>query len=138
MNRAVVLRRALMIAAGFNLLAALLFAFPASFAGQFAGLPADVPLAYRAMTALFVLLFGAAYAWLAGQDVVERVFVIFGAVAKTSAFVLILALWLAGAAGGKGVLIASGDVVLAAVFLWCAGGGRGMASTRDKATRLRS
>ena len=138
MSRELLLRRALWLAAGFNLLAAWLFAFPASFAGHFAGLPAEVPLAYRAMTALFVLLFGGAYAWLAGQDVVDRAFVIFGVVGKTSAFVLIVVLWQVGAAGGTGVLIASGDMALAAVFLWCVRGGRGMASTRDKATRLRS
>ena len=138
MNRQMVLRRALMVSAGFNLLAAFLFAFPASFAGQLAGLPAEVPLVYRAMTALFVLLFGAAYAWLAGQDVVDRAFVIFGAIGKISAFVLVVLLWRLGAAGGIGALIASGDVVFAAVFLWCVGGTRGMASSRDKATRLRS
>ncbi len=138
MNQESLLRRVLWVAAGFNLLAALLFAFPASFAGQFAGLPAAVPVVYRAMTALLVLLFGGAYGWLALQSVVDRAFVIFGVIGKTSAFVLIVVLWLAGAVSGRGVLIASGDVVLAAVLLACLRGGRRMASTRDKATRLRA
>jgi hypothetical protein len=135
MNREVVLRRALWLAAGFNLLAALLFAFPASTAGELVGLPREVPLAYRAMTALFVLLFGGAYAWLAVQRVVDRALVVFGAIGKTSAFIVIVVLWRMGAAGGLGALLATGDVVLAAVFLWCVGGVRGMASIRNKVTR---
>ncbi len=138
MNRETVLRRALWIAALFNLLGALLFAFPASYFGQFAGLPAEVPGAYRAMTALFVLLFGGAYLWLAQQTVIDRPLVMFGAIGKASAFALIGILWLMGAVGGKGVVIASGDLVLAVLFLWCLRGARRMASGRAKATRLRA
>jgi hypothetical protein len=51
---------------------------------------------------------------------------------------LIVILWLSGAAGGRGVMIASGDLVLAGVFLWCLRGGRRMATGRAKATRLRA
>jgi len=138
MNRETLLRRALRTAAAFNLLGALLFAFPASIFGHIAGLPAEVPGAYRAMTALFVLLFGGAYLWLAQQAVIDRPFVIFGAIGKASAFALICILWLAGAASGVAVMIASGDLVLAALFLWCLRGGRPMASGRAKATRLRA
>jgi hypothetical protein len=138
MNRETVLRRALWTAAVFNLLGAMLFAFPASYFGQFAGLPAEVPAAYRAMTALFVLLFGGAYLWLAQQAVIDRPLVMFGAIGKASAFMLIVILWLSGAAGGRGVMIASGDLVLAGVFLWCLRGGRRMATGRAKATRLRA
>lgn len=138
MNRETVLRRALWTAAVFNLLGALLFAFPASYFGQFAGLPAEVPAAYRALTALFVLLFGGAYLWLARQAVVDRALLTFGAIGKASAFTLIVILWLTGAASGRGVLIASGDLILAALFIWCLRGGRPMATGRAKATRLRA
>ncbi len=138
MNRETVLRRVLWVAAVFNLLGALLFAFPASYVGQLAGLPAAVPGAYRAMTALFVLLFGGAYLWLAQQSVINRPLLIFGAIGKASAFALVCILFLVGAASGVGVLIASGDLVLALLFLWCLRGGRRMASGRAKATRLRA
>ena len=138
MNRETVLRRVLWVAAVFNLLGALLFAFPASYVGQLAGLPADVPGAYRAMTALLVLLFGGAYLWLAQQSVINRPLLIFGAIGKASAFALVCILFLVGAASGVGVLIASGDLVLALLFLWCLRGGRRMASGRAKATRLRA
>ena len=133
MNREPILRRALWTAAVFNLVGALLFAFPASYFGQFAGLPAEVPAAYRAMTALFVLLFGGAYLWLAQQTTIDRPLVMFGAIGKTSAFILISILWLTGAAGGKAVVIASGDLLLAMLFLWCLRGGRPMASGRARA-----
>lgn len=138
MNREIVLRRALWSAAVFNLLGALLFAFPSSYPGQLVGLPADVPLIYRALTTLFVLLFGGAYLWLAQQAQVDRPLVMFGAIGKTSAFLLFSGLWLAGSASGAGVLVASGDLVLAAVFVWCLRGGRRMASGRGSATRLRA
>ena len=138
MNRETVLRRALWTAAVFNLLGALLFAFPASYFGQFAGLPAEVPGAYRALTAFFVLLFGGAYLWLAQRAVIDRVLLTFGAIGKASAFVLIFILWLTGAASGRGVLIASGDLILAALFIWCLRRARPMATGRAKATRLRA
>ena len=60
-------RRALQISVPFNLGAAVLFAFPGSILGRIAGLPTSVPGLYCAMLALFVALFGCAYAWLAVQ-----------------------------------------------------------------------
>ena len=118
MNREAVLRRVLWAAAFVNVAGACLFAFPASPAGQLAGLPADVPLTYRALVALFVLLFGGAYAWLAVHRPLIRPFVAFGAMGKAGAFVLIAALYLAGEASWRSVTIMSGDLALAAIFLW--------------------
>lgn len=130
MSRELLLRRALWAAAGFNVLGALLFAFPRLPLAQLAGLPAEVPGAYRAFVALFILLFGAAYAWLARSAQPDRPMVLFGAIGKTSAFVLAMVLWLAGAFSGVGVLLASGDLGFAAIFFWCVRGGRAMASRR--------
>ncbi len=87
--------------------------------GQFAGLPADVPVIYRAMTALFVLLFGGAYAWLAMQPTINRPFVAFGAIGKAAAFMTVVVLWLTGAVPGSGVLAMLGDILLALLFAWC-------------------
>jgi hypothetical protein len=119
MSREHVLRPALWTAAFFNLAGAFPFAFPASPMGQFAGLPADAPAVYRAMTALFVLLFGGAYAWLAMQPTINRPFVAFGAIGKAAAFVTVVLLWLSGAVPGSGVLAIVGDVLLALLFAWC-------------------
>ena len=122
MNREVLLRRILWVAALFNLAGAGMFAFPGSPVGALAGLPPDVPAVYRAFTAVFVLLFGGSYAWLAVHRPLVRPFVAFGAIGKASAFVLMLALWLCDAASPGGVLIISGDLVLAGLFAWCLAG----------------
>ena len=119
MSREHVLRPALWTAAFFNLAGATPFAFPASSLGQFAGLPTDVPVIYRAMTALFVLLFGGAYAWLAMQPIIDRPFVAFGAIGKAAAFGVVVMLWLSGAVAAGGVLAMVGDILLALVFAWC-------------------
>lgn len=62
MNGDQLIRRTLWVAALSNLGGAYLFAFPCSLLGQLVGLPAETPLVYRALAALFVLLFGSSYA----------------------------------------------------------------------------
>jgi hypothetical protein len=121
-SRESLLRRALWVAAFFNVAGAVMFAWPASPVGALAGLPAEVPVAYRAFTAVFVLLFGGSYAWLAGHRPLNRPFVAFGAIGKTSAFVLTVALWLCNGVGGMAVLILGGDLAFAALFAWCLAG----------------
>lgn len=116
--RVATLRRALWAAGLANLGGALLFAFPASPPGALAGLPADVPAVYRALAALFVLLFGGAYAWLAAQPAIDRPFVRFGAIGKTCAFATFLLLWLGGAASARSVGLMSADLVFAGLFFW--------------------
>lgn len=115
------IRRLLWIAAVFNLGGALMFAFPAGPIGQLAGLPADVPLIYRALLTLFVLLFGGTYAWLAAQAQINRPLLALGAIGKFSAFLCVLALWLAGESRLVSVAVISGDLVFAGLFarwLW--------------------
>jgi hypothetical protein len=119
MSRRSVLRVALWTAAFFNLAGAYPFAFPNSALGEFAGLPPQAPIAYRAMTALFVLLFGGAYAWLAAQPTINRPFVAFGAIGKAAAFATVVVLWLSGAAPVNSVLAIVGDLLLALLFAWC-------------------
>ena len=122
MNRELLLRRILRIAALFNVAGAYMFAFPASPIAALAGLPAAVPVVYRVFTAAFVLLFGGSYAWLAGHKPIIQPFVAFGAIGKASAFALMLVLWLCGEASLGGVVIISGDLLLAALFAWCLAG----------------
>lgn len=113
------MRRVLRLSALFNVGGAILFAFPSSPLGQLAGLPSPVPSLYRALLALFVLLFAGAYAWLAQREPIDRVLVGFAAIGKAAAFAVICGFWLLGQAPGRGALLASGDVVLAGIFtLW--------------------
>ena len=115
MNDNAIFRRVLWTSAAFNVGGACLFGFPASL-GRLVGLPADVPGIYRAFVALFVLLFGGSYAWLAAQPTIDRAFVGFAAIGKSSAFALIAIFWLAGEIPGLGVIAGAGDLGFAAIF----------------------
>jgi hypothetical protein len=118
MDRDGLMRRALKISVIYNFAAALLFAFPSSSLGRLAGLPPGVPALYRMLLGFFVVLFGGAYAWLARQPDIDRPLVGFAAIGKAGAFGIILTLWLAGRSPARGVLAASGDLVLAGIFAW--------------------
>jgi hypothetical protein len=126
MGRETWLRRMLWLAALVNLAGAALFAFPASPPAQLAGFPAQVPAAYRAFCAGFVLLFGGSYAWLAGHRPLVRPMVVVGAVGKAGAFFLMAALWLGGAMPLRSVALLGADLGLAAGFSWGLAGRRGV------------
>ncbi len=117
MNRDAVLRKVLWATVIYNLLGASAFAFPAS-VGKLAGLPVPVPLVYSVMLTLFVLLFGAAYAWLALQPAIDRPMVGFAACGKASVFVAAVVLWATGDASAWLIPGATGDLIFAALFLW--------------------
>jgi hypothetical protein len=118
MNRDHLMRRALWATAGFNLIAAAAFAFPASELGRLAGLPAAVPLAYRALLAFLVLLFGGTYAWLARRPRIDRPLVGFAAIGKAGVFAVVALLWLGSEIPGRSVIVAGGDLVFAGIFAW--------------------
>jgi hypothetical protein len=102
----------------FNIGGAFLFAFPASALGQLAGLPAEVPVSYRALLAFFPLLFAGAYAWLASRPLPDRPLLALSAAGKTGAFAVVFGLWWSSAAPAVSVVAALGDLVFAAVFTW--------------------
>ena len=111
------MRRALWASVAFNLGGVLLFAFPESI-GQLAGLPAPVPRIYTTLLALFVALFGGAYAWLARQPEIDRPLVALAAIGKSGFFAVMAVCWLLGEAPGRGVVAATGDLMFAVVFAW--------------------
>jgi hypothetical protein len=93
--------------------------------GEFVGLPAEVPLIYRGMVALFVILFGGAYGWLALQPVIDRPMVGFAAIGKAGFFSLVLVFFFLGEASGLALGATSGDLLFAGIFGWWVwGGGR--------------
>lgn len=118
MNKNKVIRYALWISVAFNLFGALLFAFPASPLGQFAGLPVPVPALYNVMLAYFVVLFAGLYLWLALQPQINRPMVAFAAIGKACAFLVMVILWLLGEVQGRSVIFASGDLIFACIFAW--------------------
>jgi hypothetical protein len=111
------IRRVLSATALMNAGAGLLFAFPSSTLGQLAGLPAEATPMYRGTVALFVVAFAGAYAWLARQPEIDRPLVGFAAIGKAAFFTLTLALWLFAAVPARLVLIATADLVFAALFI---------------------
>jgi cobalamin synthase len=117
-NRDRFIRRVFWFSAAFNLLAALLFAFPASPPGKFAGFPTSAPLIYRMLLALFILLFAGAYGWLAQQAKISRTLVAFSAIGKICAFTVVIFCWLLGEASSRGLPGAAGDLIFAALFTW--------------------
>src|SRR5262249_10180237 len=118
------MRSALLASALFNASAALVFAFPSSL-GRLAGLPVPVPRVYTTLLAVFVLLFGVGYAWLARQAVIDRPLVALSALGKASVFAAILLFWILGDLPGRSALGAVGDLVFAAIFVsWLVRGRR--------------
>jgi hypothetical protein len=112
------MRTALWVSAGFNLGAAVFFAFPSSLPGQLVGLPAAAPPVYRGVLALFEALFGGVFLWLALRPIIDRPLVALGAIAKASAVTLICVLGAFGAVSGRFVFASLGDVALAGIFAW--------------------
>jgi hypothetical protein len=111
------IRWSLRLACPFNLIAAVIFATPDSGLAQALALPEFVHPLYRWLVAWFVALFGLAYGWLSAQRAIDRPLLAAGAIGKLGAFVLALVLWSHGALPGMVVLVASGDLVFAAVWL---------------------
>src|SRR5262249_15888788 len=111
------MRAALIASAVMNTGAALIFALPDSL-GQLAGLPRPVPHIYTTLLAVFVMVFGIAYGWLARQPIIDRPVVGFSALGKTAVFATILVFWILGDLSSRSVLAAIGDLIFAAIFAW--------------------
>jgi hypothetical protein len=112
-----VMRRALWTSCVANLVAAGGFAFPDTL-GRLAGFPGGGPRLYTTTLAVLVALFGLTYGWLASQPRIDRPLVVFSAIGKTSFVAVAFGCWLLGEVTGQGMLMASGDLVFAAIFAW--------------------
>ncbi len=53
------------------------------------------------------------------QSTINRPLVAFGAIGKACAFLVVVLLWLRGAAPVTSVFAIVGDLLLAVIFLWC-------------------
>ena len=106
---------ALLATAVMNLTAGLAFLPPAQPLRALVGMPDGEPV-YLATVALFVLLFGAGYAYVGftGRD--ERLFLTLSAIGKISFVTIVTFYWLAGRLPFQAVMTASGDLVFGALF----------------------
>jgi len=130
------MRRALWATTAYNLMGVYLLAFPASVLGQFAGLPSSVPLLYRALVAVVVLLFGGVYAWLATRPVIDRPLVAVSGLGKLGFFCTAAVLWILDEAPARSVLLLAGDLAFAAIFFWWLLGAReGAAGLKPEGAR---
>jgi hypothetical protein len=125
-----VMRAVLWIGAAFNFGAAAMLAFPDT-VGSFSGLPGTGPLFYRWLLALFVALFGGAYAWLALQTQISRPLVALAALCKTGVFIVSVVCWLLGDIPLQSLPPAVCDLVFALVFAWW------LMATRDRVKKAR-
>ena len=113
-----VMRLSLLASVPFNLVAAGALAFPGSALGAATGNDGGVvPPLYAYTLGFIVALFGVAYGWLALQTEIDRLMVGFAAVAKAGVFAIAAGLWLADDGAGRVVVVASGDLVFAVLWL---------------------
>lgn len=70
------------------------------------------------LLALFVSLFGGAYAWPAAQPEIDRPLLTLATFRKAGAFVVVFGCWCFGAADPRSVPAMSGDLAFAALFAW--------------------
>lgn len=118
LNKDKVMRAALWGSVPYNLGAAIVSTFPASTLAQLEGFPVPGHPIYGVLLAVFALLFGAAYAWLAMQPVIARPLVFLAAVGKLSVFLVVVVFWLSGAVSWHLVLASSGDFLFGVIFCW--------------------
>jgi hypothetical protein len=107
---------ALLATAVMNLTAGLAFLPPAQPLRSLVGMPDGEPV-YLATVALFVLLFGAGYAYvgLTGRD--ERLFLTLSAIGKISFVTIVTFYWLATRLPFQAVATASGDLLFGGLFV---------------------
>lgn len=116
-QRDALMRRALHATSVLNVGGALMFAFPDS-VGKLGGLPSGVPHLYSWFLGYMVLLFGATYAWMARQAVINRPLVVFSALGKSGFFAVASLCFLVGELPFLTLVTAAGDLVFAAIFVW--------------------
>ena len=127
------MRTALRVTFFFNLVGALLFAFPDSL-GQLAGLPVPVPRVYGLTIAMLVAVFAGAYLWLSRQPVIDRPLVAMLAIGKAGFFFVVFGCWLAGDLSALALGAAFGDLVFAVIFVnWLVGTAAPPAAARPHA-----
>lgn len=104
------------VAAAFNALVALALVLPGDFAWNLLGLLRPEKMLFVHLFAVMVAAFGLAYFWIARNPGGKRVLIELAIIGKLAVFGVALAHGLAGTAPMSLALLASGDLVFAALF----------------------
>jgi hypothetical protein len=116
------MRTVLFATAVMNLLGGVIFLPPAAGLRALAGLPPGEHALYLSIVAMFVMLFGLGYLWVAVANRPERLFITLSAVGKLTFFALLVGLWSAGSVPGTVPLTGVGDLVFGLLFVkWLLG-----------------
>ena len=116
------MRNALFATAVMNLAAGIGFLPPAAGLRGLAGFPAGEQPVYLMTVALFVMLFGLGYLWVAIANRPERLFITLAAIGKISFFGILAALWLAGSLPALAPLAGAADLAFGLIFVaWLLG-----------------
>jgi hypothetical protein len=110
------MRNALFATAAMNLLAGFAFLPPATGPRALMGMPPHEHGVYLSTIALFILLFGVGYLWVAVANRPERLFITLAAFGKLGFFAITLLFWLGGALPATAPLAGSADLVFALLF----------------------
>ena len=110
------IRPALVASFVFNMIGASMFMFPQSLLGRLVEMPWP-PAIYRALTTTFIILFGLMYLWLAFQPRISRALIGFSAISKTAVFGAIAFSTLLSGATMTGIVVGSGDLMFALIYL---------------------
>ena len=111
------LRGALLATAVMNTGAGIAFLPPAQGLRTLMGFPDGEPL-YLATVALFVLLFGAGYLWVALTGHPERLFIALSAAGKLGFVVVVVILWASGGLPLRALVTGLGDLPFGLLFAW--------------------
>lgn len=111
------LRSAMFATAVMNLLASILFLPGSTALRALAGLPDGAPPVYLATIAMFVVLFGAGYLWVAVTGRADPLFVGLAGVGKISFVALLVVFWAGGSLPPSVPLTAVGDLLFGVLFL---------------------
>lgn len=118
-------RRSLWLSIPFNFIAAFAIAFPTSAIGRALELPEQGANFYTLFSGGLVGLFGLMYLWNALQPSIDRPTLAVGAVGKSFAVLLSAILFHCGMFSGLALLVISGDLVFAGLWLyWLLGNSR--------------
>jgi hypothetical protein len=116
MDKTAILRKVLVIGAGFNFGAAVILV--SGRLRALAGFPEPGSGIYVWMLGLFVAVFGGVYLWLSFQPEINRPLVAVSAIGKLGVFVISVFSWLMVEIPARAVIPAVADLGFALIFLW--------------------
>lgn len=117
MDKEKIMKWTLIVGALFNFFAATVILFPDTI-GAFSGLPASGSPFYNRMIAMFILVFGFIYGWLATNKEINRSIVGVAIIGKFGVFIVATLSFILGDIVFSAVMPAIIDLLFGFIFLW--------------------